>query len=65
MIQKYNYICEFVKAGCTHSDLKQNTNMKIHNYSCNFNYDLTEEKWEVDRIIDVFGNSSLKLFLMQ
>ena len=49
-----NTWCEFAKAGSTQR-FKTKTGMKIHSCTCNFNYGLTEQKWEVERIIDVFG----------
>ena len=39
--------------------------MKIHCCNCVFNYGLTDQKWEVEEIIDVFGNTSRKLFLVR
>ena len=63
-MQKYDYACEFVKAGCSQR-FKTKTGMKIHTCNCNYNYGLTDAKWEVERIIGVFGNSSRKLFLVQ
>ena len=36
-----------------------------HVHSCNFNYGLTDKRWEVERIIDVFGKAERKLFLVQ
>ena len=41
--------------------------MKIHSCNCdfNFNYGLTDDKWEVEQILTVFGNKTRKLFLVQ
>ena len=39
--------------------------MKIHSCNCDFNYGLTDGKWEVERILAVFGNKTRKLFLVQ
>ena len=38
--------------------------MRIHACSCNFNYGLTDEKWEVEEILTVFGRAERKLFLV-
>ena len=61
---KYKYVCEFAKAGCSQR-FKTKAGMKIHWSSFNFNYGLTEERWEVECIIAVFGNASRKLYLVQ
>ena len=59
-----NHKCEFAKAGYTQR-FKTKADMRIHSCNCDYNYGLTEKKWEVERIIDVFGNASRKLFLVQ
>ena len=61
---KYKHACEFVKAGCRQR-FKTKAGMKVHSCSCNFNYGLTDKKWEVEEIVDVFGNASRKLFLVR
>ena len=60
----YKHKCEFAKAGCTQR-FKTKAGMRIHSCNCDYNYGLTEQKWEVERIIDVFGNATRKLFLVQ
>ena len=39
--------------------------MKIHSCNCAFNYGLTDQKCEVEKILDVFGNATRKLFLVR
>ena len=63
-MRQYKHACEFVKAGCTQR-FKTKTGMKIHSCNCNYNYGLTDEKWEVEKIIDVFGKSTRKLFMVK
>ena len=57
-------MCEHAKAGCTQR-FKTKTDMKIHSCSCTFNYGLTEKKWEVEKILAVFGRAERKLFLVK
>ena len=63
-MKKYEYVCEFEKTGYTQR-FKTKTGMKIHYSACNFNYGLTDKKWEVERIFDVFVNTTRKIFLVQ
>lgn len=39
--------------------------MRIHRTTCVFGYSATPEFFEVDRIIDVYGKASRKMFLVQ
>ena len=61
---KYKYPCEFAKADCR-DRFKTKAGMLSHVHSYNFNYSLTEKKWEVECILDVFDKSESKLFLVQ
>ena len=63
-MKKYKHVCEFAKASCSQR-FKTKTDMKIHSCSCAFNYGLTDRKWEVEKILDVFGNATRKLFLVK
>ena len=61
---KYKHSCTFAKAGCKER-FKTKAGMKIHCRACNFNYGLTERKWEVEKITAVFGRAERKLFLVK
>ena len=61
---EYKHVCEFAKAGCKER-FKTKTGMRIHSSTCNFNYGLTDQKWEVEKIIAVFGRAERKLFLVR
>ena len=63
-MENYKHACEYVKAGCTQR-FKTKAGMHIHVCNCNFNYGLTDEKWEVDQILEVFDMTSRKLFLVR
>ena len=63
-MMNYKHECEFAKTGCTQR-FKTKVDMRIHICNCDYNYGITDEKWEVERIIDVFGNATRKLFLVQ
>ena len=63
-MKQYKYQCEYVKAGCKQR-FKTKAGMTTHSCSCEFNYGLTDEKWEVAQILAVFGNATRKLFLVQ
>ena len=63
-MKKYKHACKFAKTGCSQR-FKTKAGMKIHYYNCAFNYDLTDQKWEVEEIIDVFGNASRKFFFVR
>ena len=63
--RKYKYACEFVQAGCT-ARFKTLKGMRCHRSSCRFGYSqITEEKYEIDEIIDVFGKIERRLFLVK
>ena len=51
-MKQYKYQCEYVKAGCKHR-FKTKAGMTIHCCSWEFNYGLTDEKWEVAQIVAV------------
>ena len=55
----YKYACTFEKAGCTQR-FKTKRGMAIHAGYCSFNYGLEEEATPVERIVDVFGKSTIK-----
>ena len=59
---KYNHTCDFVKAECK-EHFKTKSVMHIHCCSYNFNYTITKEKWEVEKIKSVFGRAERKIFL--
>ena len=63
-MKKYKHACEYAKAGCRER-FKTKAGMRIHACSCNYNYGLTEEKWEVDKILAVYGKAERKLFLVK
>ena len=63
-MKKYKHACEFAKAGCSER-FKTKAGMRIHCAACNFNYGLTDKKWEVEKILTVFGRTERKLFLVQ
>ena len=63
--RKYKYVCELVQAGCT-TRFKTLKRMRRHRSSCRFGYSqITDEKFEIDEIIDVFGKIERHLFLVK
>ena len=60
----YKHACEYAKAGCKER-FKTKRGMRIHCSAYNFNYGLTEKKWEVEDILAVFGRAERKLFLVK
>ena len=60
----YKYACTYEKAGCTQR-FKTKRGMAIHAGYCSFNYGLEDEPTPLERIVDVFGKSARKLFLVQ
>ena len=62
--QKYSHACEYEKAGCGER-FKTKTGMKIHSASCKFNYGTTEESYEVESILAVFGKRKRRFYLVK
>ena len=58
---QYKYACTFEKAVCKER-FKTKAVIQIHYNACNFNYGLTKRKWEVEKIITVFGQAERKIF---
>ena len=63
-MRKYKFACEFEKAGCEQR-FKTKRGMQIHAASCSHNYARTDQAFPVDEVVDVFGKSKRKLFLVR
>ena len=59
--QSYKFACTFCDAGCAQR-FKTAKGMMLHRASCQFNYATTEQTWEVESIVGVFGRRERWLF---
>ena len=50
--QKYKYKCDFCPRG-----FKTERNMQIHRCNYIYNYDTTQEVYEVEKVVDMFGHA--------
>ena len=58
--KKYKYKCDF----CTRR-FKTQSNMMKHRAQCIYNYDTTEEIYEIEKIVNVFGFADSRWFLVK
>ena len=60
MEKKYKHKCDF----CSRR-FKTEINMMKHRAHCIYNYGTTDEIYEVEKIVDVFGHASSRWFLVK
>ena len=58
--KKYKHKCDF----CTRR-FKTQSNMMKHRSQCVYNYDTTEEIFEIEKIVNVFGFADSRWFLVK
>ena len=61
---KYEFPCLFQGAGCD-ARFKTKSGMLTHTSSCPYNYDTTQNFFEIERIVGVYGHNRRKLFKVQ
>ena len=59
--KQYKFHCSFAEEGCTQR-FKTKLGMRIHRATCNFGHVTIVEKIEVDKVVEVFGKGSRKLY---